>query len=458
MTDPNGFFDFSFGAAVTIDGDNVAVGAPGVYGEDFYGTPLFADHVGAVFIFSRTDGVWQQQTQFLKPNHQGGDLFGIDIALQGNQLIVGADQSRGEFNPPDGIGTAVVYENNDGNWIAQHTLTASDGMRRDQFGRSVAMDNGRFFVGALGHSVEEELRNSGGVYMYAQAQSTAFIETLPSATTGGNVTLRWHTSNADTAIISPGVGNVAPSGELTVPIDATTTYTLTASGPYGTATHSATAFVNTPPVISLLAPEGFTNIADRAFTIRWDDQDPDSNASISLYYDNDRCGNDGKLIAEGIAEDPEADGDAYVWDPINVPDGQYFIYAVIDDGINSASIVYGSGSITVKHPAASISPTFSGGVGHTAVIDDAGLLYTWGFNNHGQIGDGTTVDRDLPWRVSGLSHVRNVACGSFHTFAVKTDGTVWAWGQNDYGQLGIGSIQERTVPTPVAGIGGGQIH
>jgi alpha-tubulin suppressor-like RCC1 family protein len=41
-------------------------------------------------------------------------------------------------------------------------------------------------------------------------------------------------------------------------------------------------------------------------------------------------------------------------------------------------------------------------------------------------------------RVSGLTHVVDIAAGGVHSLALKSDGTVWAWGDDWYGQLGDG--------------------
>src|SRR5919199_164714 len=60
----------------------------------------------------------------------------------------------------------------------------------------------------------------------------------------------------------------------------------------------------------------------------------------------------------------------------------------------------------------------------------------WGYNQYGQLGDGTYTHRNTPVRVSNLSGVKALAAGSEHSLVLKEDGTVWAWGNNSYGQLG----------------------
>ncbi|HEX2315386.1 MAG TPA: S8 family serine peptidase [Thermomonospora sp.] len=79
-------------------------------------------------------------------------------------------------------------------------------------------------------------------------------------------------------------------------------------------------------------------------------------------------------------------------------------------------------------------------------------VWASGGNGQGQLGDGTTTDRDELVKVRGLSEVRAVAAGGGFSLALKTDGTVWAWGDNDQGQLGNGTATDSATPVQVSGI------
>jgi hypothetical protein len=81
-----------------------------------------------------------------------------------------------------------------------------------------------------------------------------------------------------------------------------------------------------------------------------------------------------------------------------------------------------------------------------------GTAWTWGFNQYGQLGNGTTTNGLTPVQVSGLTGVRAIGSGANHTLAVKSDGTVWAWGFNYGGQLGNGTKTDSAVPLKVAGL------
>jgi alpha-tubulin suppressor-like RCC1 family protein len=77
----------------------------------------------------------------------------------------------------------------------------------------------------------------------------------------------------------------------------------------------------------------------------------------------------------------------------------------------------------------------------SAAIDSAGRVWAWGFNSFGQIGDGTTDQRDSPVQVQLPRDVRIVAiaAGPYDTLAIDSKGRTWAWGDNNAGELGIGT-------------------
>jgi hypothetical protein len=96
----------------------------------------------------------------------------------------------------------------------------------------------------------------------------------------------------------------------------------------------------------------------------------------------------------------------------------------------------------------------AGGVNHSLAVKDDGTVWAWGDNQYGKLGDGTGINRSTPVQVGGLSHVTDVAGGWSHSVALKDDGTVWAWGYNGFGQLGDGTTTNRATPVKVSGLSG----
>jgi alpha-tubulin suppressor-like RCC1 family protein len=95
----------------------------------------------------------------------------------------------------------------------------------------------------------------------------------------------------------------------------------------------------------------------------------------------------------------------------------------------------------------------SAGYQHTCARMVDGGIRCWGANDHGQLGDGTRMDRADPVEVEGLSAAASiVAAGGGHTCAVASGGGLLCWGWNSYGQLGDDTQEDRLRPEGVAGL------
>jgi len=96
-----------------------------------------------------------------------------------------------------------------------------------------------------------------------------------------------------------------------------------------------------------------------------------------------------------------------------------------------------------------------GGDGHSLALKEDGTVWSWGMNPHGELGDGTKIDRAQPAAVPGLKEVVAISAGSGFSVALKKDGTVWAWGSNIGANDGVEveSIKDdRLAPVQVAGL------
>jgi alpha-tubulin suppressor-like RCC1 family protein len=92
----------------------------------------------------------------------------------------------------------------------------------------------------------------------------------------------------------------------------------------------------------------------------------------------------------------------------------------------------------------------TGGSGHSLALKEDGTVWAWGYNNYGQLGDGTTNNSLTPVQVNNLNKVVAIASGiGGCSLAIREDGTVWAWGYNNYGQLGDGTTNNSLTPVQV---------
>lgn len=127
--------------------------------------------------------------------------------------------------------------------------------------------------------------------------------------------------------------------------------------------------------------------------------------------------------------------------------GVYVFTLTVNDGAQNSSPV----TVTV------FVHDINGGDRFSVALKPDGTLWSWGYNNFGQLGNNTQVDRLVPGRVcdSGQSDcdanpftgIVAISVGRNHVLALKSDGSVWAWGNNGNGQLGDGTQTFR--PTPV---------
>ena len=126
--------------------------------------------------------------------------------------------------------------------------------------------------------------------------------------------------------------------------------------------------VNRPPVLDHVSAAATAD----GVVVNYSAADPDDAATVSLFYDTDNDGFNGLLIAEGLSE--SASG-SYAWNPAldRVPSGDYYVYALVDDGANAPARRYSAGRVTIVDPRAPAAP---GGV-TAAGAGENSLRVTW---------------------------------------------------------------------------------
>jgi hypothetical protein len=180
-----------FGVSVAIDGDTLAVGATsessnatGVNGDQ---TNHLAPNSGAVYVFTRTAGVWSQQAYLKASNTNADDNFGVTVALKGDTLAVAAYEEASNAtgvngnqadNSAPGSGAVYVFTRTSGVWSQQAYLKASNTDAGDLFGYEMALGSDTLAVGAPfeassaigvnGDQVDNSASGSGAVYVYTR--------------------------------------------------------------------------------------------------------------------------------------------------------------------------------------------------------------------------------------------------------------------------------------------------
>ena len=99
---------------------------------------------------------------------------------------------------------------------------------------------------------------------------------------------------------------------------------------------------------------------------------------------------------------------------------------------------------------------FCAGNGTSFGIKSDGTLWAWGVNTNGQLGEGTSTNRNIPTQIGTDTNWDTVQARNFATsMATKTDGTIWYWGANYYGEFGNGTsydLNNYNAPQQTPGI------
>ncbi|MGI9259150.1 MAG: FG-GAP repeat protein [Gammaproteobacteria bacterium] len=197
---------FGYSVSLSGDGNTLAVGAnleassaTGIDGDQSDNSALGA---GAVYVYRRDNGVWNQQAYLKASNAEAGDVFGYQVALSfdGNTLVataqgedsassgIGFDEAN---NDAGGSGAAYVFTRDGDAWSQQAYVKAMYPEENDLFGTSVAIshDGDTIAIGALdedgppginGDQSDNSERGSGAAYVFTRSgnswQQEAYVK------------------------------------------------------------------------------------------------------------------------------------------------------------------------------------------------------------------------------------------------------------------------------------------
>ncbi|MBN2446440.1 MAG: thrombospondin type 3 repeat-containing protein, partial [Phycisphaerae bacterium] len=156
-----------FGTAIAMNGDTAAIGAPGDSDADLM--------PGTAYVYTRdAGGTWTQQAALTASDGSDGDRFGSTVAIDGDTIVAGAPQAGCPGANTCYIGAAYVFVNDGSNeWVERAKLTTPLSPRFDSFGVDVAISGNTLLVGApYTHDLGIE---AGAAYVYSRDASGSWI-------------------------------------------------------------------------------------------------------------------------------------------------------------------------------------------------------------------------------------------------------------------------------------------
>jgi alpha-tubulin suppressor-like RCC1 family protein len=126
-----------------------------------------------------------------------------------------------------------------------------------------------------------------------------------------------------------------------------------------------------------------------------------------------------------------------------------------------------------QQPGAPVITAIAAGSNHSLALDSRGVVWAWGDNSSGQLGIGSFPLGTPPFIATPVTFpetvkVTAIAAGGRHTLAIDSNGTLWTWGFNQFGQLGLSSFDDHfntpqklihfPANTRIVAIAGGSSH
>ena len=473
-----------FGRSVSLSGDYTIVSA---HLED-----TGATSVGAAYVYKRDGTTWTQEFKFQASDKQDSDKFGESVSISGNRVVVGANlEDTGGSN----AGAAYIFERSGTTWTEVKKITASGAGADDYFGQTVAIDGTNVIVGA--RSEDTKGSNAGAAYIFSKAAKAVpalnfdgynklsidnINEIYKRDTFEYTFEMQHQHSGAEIAIHEIYAYD-SDNNQITITniINGDATFNGSSRGPdkaydgnvsgtlYQFADSGNTWYTGiklfTLTTNSLVYKFDFRHhrpVYKPGYNIKYD--------GVSIYSDTSNGGGSTTPeYASTIYILGSHSASSFTMESVTVKkDGAAFatttsntVY-IRDTGTYTAE-VKGSGAY-VTELSKVVSGSISGQNASNALIGSSascfyvvthdGKAYSSGRNNSGQLGDGTTTNRNTFTHISSLTNVVNIDGSTDTVAACLSDGTVYAWGDNYYGQLGQGNTTNSSTPLQVKGVGG----
>ena len=391
-----------FGCFVKLSDTDLLIGARGVNSLK-----------GTAYIYTNNGGTFTQQAQITPDDLVGTDWFGQNGDIFGDYACVGAPYQNSD------TGAAYIFKRSGTSWTQQQKLTASNSSTTAKFGGN----NGINFISddtlIIGASYDNAKgADAGAAYLFQRTGDTwSEIKIIYPSDIGANDFFGRSISSSETDLVISGPTQDDATGNVYLfPYTKTRNFYITDAGKYSVdATIAGLKYkTNEVEVTGTPTSSKVTQVATGG------------NVSLALTQD----------------------GFVYAWGEDTYGQmGQ----GTTDTNVNTPVKVKGVGGSGFL---SNITKITVGGTFCMALASD-GTLYTWGQNNHNQLGDGTTTERKTPVTVSYSGDpISNISAGMYHSAFTTTTGKVYAFGRNNQGQVGDNtSGTNRSTPTQVVGVG-----
>jgi uncharacterized Fe-S cluster protein YjdI len=164
------------GRSVAISGDTIVIGAH--QDDDACPSGEFCNS-GSAYVFVLSEQGWIQQAKLTADDAEALDVFGWDVDIDGDTVVVGA---RSKDNQ---TGAAYIFERDGEAWDQTHKLLSTDPDELEQFGVAVAIDGDTIAVGARNDgdlcAQGDAFCNTGSIYIFeSEPESWTFTQRITS--------------------------------------------------------------------------------------------------------------------------------------------------------------------------------------------------------------------------------------------------------------------------------------
>jgi hypothetical protein len=123
---------------------------------------------GAAYLYVMENGVWIEQAKLTASDGNADSQFGYSVGIDGDTIVIGASHTA-----PANRGAAYVFVRNGTAWTEQAKLTGKDNLGGDRLGESVAISGNTVAAGAVLHDIAGTPdTNKGAVYLFVRNGAT----------------------------------------------------------------------------------------------------------------------------------------------------------------------------------------------------------------------------------------------------------------------------------------------